>query len=156
MTPWRNTSLSRSGRAATRGLTLVEILVVLTILALLAGVLYNSIAGSNNTAKVSVAELFVRSTVRLPLQTYSMHVGSFPTTEEGLRALVSAVGPRADRWKGPYLDDGKIPTDPWGEPYQYRYPGTRNRHSYDLWSKGPDLQDGTADDIGNWSADAAK
>ena len=53
-------------------------------------------------------------------------------------------------WSGPYTSDGKLPKDNWGEPYQYAFPGTRNKDSYDIWSKGPDKQSGTADDIGNW------
>jgi general secretion pathway protein G len=55
-------------------------------------------------------------------------------------------------------EDGGIPLDPWRQPYQYRFPGVKNKTGYDLWSKGPDEQDGTADDIGNWaaSAEAAK
>jgi general secretion pathway protein G len=62
---------------------------------------------------------------------------------------------KADRFpKGGVID--KIPLDPWGEPYQYAYPGTRNKDSYDLWSKGPDKQSGTADDIGNWSTGSAE
>ena len=52
--------------------------------------------------------------------------------------------------QGNLIQDNKIPTDPWGEPYQYRYPGVKNKDRYDLWSKGPDKTDGTDDDIGNW------
>jgi len=79
-------------------------------------------------------------------------VGDYPSTAEGLQALVTAPAGKADRWRGPYVvgDKTKIFTDPWGTPYQYRYPGIHNKNKPDVWSKGPDGRNGTADDIGNW------
>jgi len=97
-----------------------------------------------------MAEIFVKSSVKLPLQTYSMHMGDYPSTAEGLQALITPPASKADRWHGPYFEDAKLPVDPWGEPYQYRYPATKNKRGYDVWSKGPDKQDGTDDDIGSW------
>jgi general secretion pathway protein G len=103
-------------------------------------------------AQDSVAKTFVRESMKTPLTAYRISLGDYPSTEEGLQALVTAPENKADRWKGPYIDSpgGKLPLDPWGEPYQYRYPGTHNKDGYDLWSKGPDKIDGTDDDIGNW------
>jgi len=81
-------------------------------------------------------------------------MGAYPSTSEGLQALITVPAGNADRWRGPYImvkgDQNKILLDPWGNPYQYRYPGIHNTTGYDLWSKGPDGRDGTADDIGNW------
>lgn len=146
----------RLSSATRRGFTLLEILIVLAILGLLVGVLMKSLNSGFLAAKDGTAQLFVSTTVKVPLQLYSLHMGSYPTTEEGLKSLVTAPASRGERWKGPYFDDGQVPLDPWGEPYQYRYPGVHNKQFYDVWSKGPDRQDGTADDIGNWTPSAAK
>ena len=66
--------------------------------------------------------------------------------------VITAPTNKPERWNGPYLDapGGKVPLDPYGEPYQYRCPGEKNKNGYDLWSKGVDRTDGTPDDIGNW------
>ena len=103
-------------------------------------------------SQTDIAKLFVTQSMRTPLVTYRLHMGGYPSTEEGLAALKTAPPGKTDRWRGPYLDESiKIPIlDPWNEPYQYRYPGVHNKDGYDLWSKGPDKTDGTDDDIGNW------
>ena len=104
-------------------------------------------------AKEDIAEIFVTSSMQVPLESYRMDTGSYPSTSEGLQALITAPADKAALWRGPYLtskDKSKFLIDPWGNPYQYRYPGIHNKNSYDLWSKGPDERDGTADDIGNW------
>ena len=137
-------------RRASRAFTLLEILVVLAIIGLLVTLAVNNIGGAYDRAKVDVAKMFVSQSMQAPLTTYKIHMGDFPTTAEGLQALATPPANKADRWRGPYVVDGKIPLDPWGEPYQYRYPGVKNKSGYDLWSKGPDKTDGTEDDIGNW------
>lgn len=132
--------------------TILEILVVLAILGLLAGLLFNGLSKNFGAAKVSVARIFVQQTARTPLTRYSIDIGSFPTTEEGMAALLKAPSDKADRWQGPYMDspNGKVPLDPWGHEYKYVSPGVRNKDGYDLWSVGPDGVDGTPDDVGNW------
>jgi len=87
------------------------------------------------------------STLESTLEQYVFDVGSYPTTDEGLQALVRNVGNRA-RWNGPYLR-GSIPSDPWNGAYQYRTPGQMGR-AYDVFSCGPDKKPRTKDDIGNW------
>jgi general secretion pathway protein G len=146
-----DSSLVRLSRRSS-GFTLLEILVVLAIIGLLAGLAITNVDKIFGTSQVGVAKLVVSQTFKTSLTTYRIHMGSYPTTSEGLQALVAAPGGKTDKWHGPYLSEGKIPKDPWEEPYQYAYPGTRNKDSYDLWSKGPDKQSGTADDIGNWDA----
>jgi general secretion pathway protein G len=134
------------------GFTLLEILVVLAIIGLLAGLAISNVDKIFGGAQMKTTQLQVRDSMRTPLMSYKFAMGDFPSTSEGLQALVAPPGNKADRWNGPYLIDGKIPVDHWGEPLQYQYPGTRNKSSYDLWSKGPDKQSGTPDDIGNWDS----
>jgi general secretion pathway protein G len=133
-----------------RGFTLIEILVVISIIMLLAGVIIANVGKSFGGAQQDIAKLFVTQSMKTSLVTYRLNMGSYPSTEEGLLALVTAPAGKADRWRGPYVEGNKIPLDPWGEPYQYRFPGVHNKDGYDLWSKGPDKTDGTDDDIGNW------
>lgn len=138
-------------RALRRAFTLLEIMIALAILGLLVGLAVSNLDTIFGGAQVSTARLFVNESIKLPLTTYRIHMGDFPTTAEGLQALGTAPGNRGDQWRGPYLDGGKMPVDPWGQPYVYRYPGTKNKSGYDIFSKGPDKAEGTADDIGNWS-----
>lgn len=141
-------------KKSSRGFTIIEMLVVLGIIAFLAGVLFQGIGSAQESAMRQSAKIFVTATLRSSLERYRLEMGSYPTTAEGLQALITAPagGGNADRWHGPYLevDGGKLPADPWGEAYQFRSPGTKNKTKYDIFSKGPDKTEGTADDIGNW------
>ena len=155
----RSFSARSVARSTARGFTMMELLVVLAILGLLAGLAISNVSGIFGGAQDSTARIFVKESMKSPLFTYQLHMGGYPTTAEGIAALITAPGDKADRWHGPYITESKIPLDPWGEPYQYAYPGTHNKTGYDLWSKGPDKTSGTADDIGNWDSsptDAAK
>jgi general secretion pathway protein G len=129
---------------------MMELLVVLAILGLLAGLAITNVQGIFGGAQQNTAQLFVKETMKTSLFTYRMTMGDYPSTADGLQALLTPPGNKAASWKGPYVEGGKIPVDPWGEPYQYASPGTKNKNGYDIWSKGPDKQSGTADDIGNW------
>jgi general secretion pathway protein G len=145
-------SLSHSPRrAALRAFTLLEIMIALAILGLLVGLSVSNFSGIFDQASVSTAKLFVSESIKLPLTSYRIHMGDYPSTAEGLQALITAPASKAGQWHGPYLQDGKLPLDPWKEPYGYRNPGTKNKSGYDVFSKGPDRTEGTADDIGNWS-----
>ncbi|MGH7944524.1 MAG: type II secretion system major pseudopilin GspG [Opitutaceae bacterium] len=143
----RSRRLSRSP-----GFTLLEILVVLAIIGLLAGLAITNVDKIFGGAQIQTTQLQVRDSMRTPLASYRIAMGDYPTTSEGLQALVAPPGTKTDKWHGPYLEPPKVPTDHWGEPLQYAYPGNRNKGGYDLWSKGPDKQSGTADDIGNWDS----
>ena len=130
--------------------TLLEILLALAILGMLVGLAVinvDSILGNSSNA---AAKIFVNDSIKLPLTSYRIAMGDYPSTSEGLQALITAPASRAEQWHGPYFSEPKLPVDPWGEAYVYHYPGVHNPKSYDIYSKGPDKVEGTADDIGNW------
>jgi len=137
------------GRGPRRsGFTLIELLLVLVILAALALIVVPKFTGRSQQAKMTAAATDI-SGIELALDAFEVDCGRYPTSEEGLGALLE---PPADTngWRGPYIKRG-VPNDPWGKPYVYRQPGTHNTSSYDLHSFGPDGQDGSDDDVDNWS-----
>lgn len=137
----------------------MEIMVAIAILGLLATVAIVNVHRAHQRAEEAAARLFVQQVAKLALTTYRLDQRSFPSTEEGLRSLVRPPGfgsAAAQSWRGPYIEGGEVPRDPWGEPYQYASPGVHNPDGYDIWSKGPDRRIGTADDIANWNTDAAR
>ena len=135
-----------------RAFTLIEILIVVAIIGLLAGLLFNGFDQIFGRSQDTIVKVFVRDSFKTALVRYKMDLGDYPSTADGLTALLTAPSSGGDRWHGPYgeVPGGKLPLDPWGEAYQYRYPGTHNKGGYDLYSKGADKTEGTADDIGNW------
>ncbi|MBW7896015.1 MAG: type II secretion system major pseudopilin GspG [Opitutaceae bacterium] len=137
---------------STVAFTLIEILVVVAIIGLLAGLFISNTDKIFGQSQEVVARVFVRDSLKTSLVRYKIDLGGYPTTAEGLQALLTPPGDGADRWRGPYVEvsGNRLPVDPWGEPYQYQYPGSHNKDGYDLFSKGPDKTAGTADDIGNW------
>jgi general secretion pathway protein G len=152
MTPHLSASFRRGAHLSRRAFTLLEILVVLAIIGLIATLAITNLTGAFDGAKKDTAEMFVKQVLQLPLQQYSIHIGSYPSTADGLQALLTPPANKAERWRGPYVKESSgIPLDPWKQPYQYRFPGIKNKNNYDLWSKGPDETDGTPDDIGNWA-----
>lgn len=135
---------------AWRAFTLLEILVVLAIMGLLAGLAIASLGQAHRNAEKATARLMVDSTLKTALDLYRISVYDYPSNADGLDALVRRSASASPRWSGPYLDVKTVPVDPWGEPYLYAYPGQHRKDGYDLWSKGPDRQSGTEDDITNW------
>ena len=147
--------LRRAARRDSRGFTLLEILLAVAILGMLVGLAITNVGGIFSSNQEKIAQIFVTQSLEAPLQSYRMTMGNYPSTADGLQALITPPADKADRWRGPYIkDDSALLLDPWKNPYQYRFPGVRNRTGYDVWSKGPDGQDGTTDDIGNWSTAA--
>jgi len=140
----------RRTRLRSPGFSLIEILIVIALIGTLAGLMIANLDRFFSAGKEDAAKIFVNQAVKTPLQMYSMHMNGYPTSEQGLKALSTPPAGAGSRWRGPYFEDGKEPTDPWGQPYQYASPGTKSGKSYDIWSMGPDKKNGGGDDIGNW------
>ena len=138
-------------RRPPRGFTLVEVMVVLFIILAIASVGVVAVQTYLASAKRKTAEIFVKA-METPLEKYSVDIGHYPTTEEGLGALLTPPPglPNPAKWDGPYVKESVSPYDPWDNPYQYEYPGRRGSNTYDLWSAGPDGVSGTDDDICSW------
>jgi general secretion pathway protein G len=131
------------------GFTLVELLVVLAILGLLAGLVGPQVMKFLGTSKTKTAKLQIED-LSATLDMYRLETGRYPTNDEGLEALVKKPGDVAN-WNGPYLKRGDVPKDPWGFEYQYRYPGEQG--GTDIWSLGADNReggDGENADIKSW------
>ncbi|MBB5190382.1 general secretion pathway protein G [Silvimonas terrae] len=141
----------RATGAAQRGFTLIEILVVITILAILGALIVPKIMDRPNDARVVAAKQDIRSVVQA-LKLYKLDNGRYPTTEQGLKALVEkpTATPAPTNWKtGGYLE--KLPKDPWGNDYVYLNPGLHGE--IDVMSYGADGQSGGEGydaDIGSW------
>jgi len=125
-------------RTQARGFTLVELLVVLAILGLLVGLVGPQVMKTLGTSKTKTARIQIESLAG-SLDMYRLEVGRYPTSEEGLQALVEKPGD-AGKWNGPYLKKAQVPKDPWGFDYQYRSPGEHG--AFDLWTLGADNRDG--------------
>ncbi|MCC6239299.1 MAG: type II secretion system major pseudopilin GspG [Phycisphaerales bacterium] len=133
-------------RVLRRGFTLMELLLVLVILGVLAALVIPKFTGRSEQARETAAKADIAS-IKLAINTFEIDNGRYPTTDEGLGALITKPA-NVSGWRQPYLDGG-MPKDPWGNEYQYRYPGQRNAQGFDLWSFGPDGRE-SEDDIGNW------
>ena len=129
----------RATNSPARGFSLIELMIVLVIIGLLAGLVGPQLMKQLDSSKVSVADTQIKM-LRGALQTYRLAVGSYPTTAQGLAALMSPPDEVAEYWRGPYLQD-ELPTDPWRSPYQYEAP-VNNLQGFVLYSFGMDSAKG--------------
>jgi len=137
---------AESSRRKRQAFTLVELLLVLSILALLAGLVLPKLVGTGEKAKVKTAIAQIGA-FKSALEMFEVDNGKFPPGRSGLQDLIVKPRYASQDWHM-YLD--KIPKDPWGNDYIYECPGRHNPNSYDISSPGPDAQAGNEDDIGNW------
>lgn len=151
-----------------RALTLLEVMIVLIILVGLMAVVGPRLLGTQKKADIRTAQLQIGNVVSA-LKLYSADMRGFPTTEEGLELLIRRPEDEdlARNWDGPYMEDGKLPVDPWGSELQYEFgsdssnelgstestDGTYESDFPRIFSLGPDRQPGTSDDISNRAAE---
>lgn len=134
--------------------TLIEIVITLTIIAILASGSIYLLKGQIDSAKDTRVDSDLQA-IGLALQSYESRALRMPTTEQGLKALVEkpTIEPIPENYRA-FMED--MPKDPWGQEYKYRFPAQKSKKPYDVWSMGADGQDGTEDDMGNWKKTAAK
>ena len=145
----KSPAFSRSSvKSDRRGFTLMEMLIVLSIIALLMGMAIFNLTGFKESAQTQKVQADLL-TIKEELALYQLDAGSLPTTEQGLKALVAkpTVEPIPQHWRACAKEDT---LDPWNHSYQYRIPAKHSSEEYDLFSMGPDGLPDTEDDLGNW------
>ncbi len=123
---------------AARGMTLIEILVVLVLIAIVVGIVGGNFIGQGEEAKRKAAAIEIGQ-IGQALDLYKLEIGRYPTTQEGLQALITAPT-GVNNWNGPYWKKPALPKDPWSNDYKYTAPGTKA--AYDILSYGADGKDG--------------
>ena len=123
----------------TSGMTLIEILVVLVLLAVITGIVAGNFIGKGEKAKADAARIEIGQ-IAQTLDLYKLEVGRYPTTQEGLQALIAAPTGVAN-WNGPYWKKNSVPKDPWGNEYKYTSPAS-NGAPYEIMSYGADGREG--------------
>jgi len=135
-----------------KAFTLIELLLVVVIIGVLAAIMLPSFSGRSEEARITRAKTEIESTLGLALDMFEADTGKYPSTEQGLEALIRKPDGVLN-WRGPYIKKSNRFEDPWENTYHYQFPGQQNTFSYDLISSGPDGQLGTEDDISNFDQD---
>lgn len=128
-----------------KGFTLIELMLVVIIIGALVAMVMPRLTGRGEQARIAAAKADIQVNIATALKLYELDNGDFPSSEEGLGALLNKQA-SATNWNGPYLE--KKPLDPWGREYKYRYPG-EHRPDFDLYSLGRDGVE-SDDDVVNW------
>jgi len=139
-------------KSDTAGFTLIEIMAVVLIIGLLSTIVGVSIFAQVDKGRITAASVQIAN-LESVLELYRMDSARYPTTEQGLDALINEPDDARNYPPGGYLQKRRVPEDPWGNPYEYEQPGQNNSHSFDIWSFGADGKsggDGVDADIGNW------
>lgn len=127
-----------TSRRNDRGMTLIEILVVLVLIGIVMGIVGGNFLGQGEKAKANAAKIEIGQ-ISQALDLFKLELGRYPSTQEGLQALITAP-PGATNWNGPYWKKSTVPKDPWGNEYRYAQPGTAG--PYDIVSLGADGKEG--------------
>ncbi|MDQ8187347.1 type II secretion system major pseudopilin GspG [Pelagicoccus sp. SDUM812002] len=138
-----------SFRGRKSGFTLMEILLVLGLIGLLVSVVVVNAGSIFGDQKEKLTRMKIKDSMSVPLFKYMTDTGSYPTTEQGLQALLTKPSSDRGRWRGPYVESQDSLLDAWQRDFKYRFPGSKNPGSYDLYSLGADGVE-SGDDIGNW------
>lgn len=128
----------------------IKLIAVFVFVAGIAGLWFTEVTSfCGGVSQEATAHLISGGPMRTYLYRFRADVGRFPTTQEGLTALICAPKGTESLWRGPYIEGKNVPRDPWNNEYQYRFPAAMSKDAYDVWSLG---RDGivSADDIGNW------
>jgi general secretion pathway protein G len=129
-----------------RGFTLIELMLVVVIIGALVAMVMPRLTGRGEQARIAAAKADILANIATALKLYELDNGEFPSTSDGLNALLSKPA-SAPNWKSPYLE--KKPVDPWGREYKYKSPGEHRQNDYDLYSLGKDGVE-SSDDVVNW------
>lgn len=129
-----------------RGFTLIELMLVVIIIGALVAMVMPRLTGRSEQARSTAASADIQANIATGLKLYELDNGNFPSTDEGLNALLTRPA-SARNWSGPYLE--RKPIDPWGREYKYKCPGEHRPADYDLYSLGKDGVD-SPDDVKNW------
>jgi general secretion pathway protein G len=146
--------MKRSPNRSRRGLTLLELMIVLIILVGLIALVGPRLLGSQKKADIRTAQVQIGNLVSA-LKMYAVDMKTYPSTEDGLQMLIK--GPEDERlarnWSGPYIEGSKLPIDPWGNDFQYEFGTEEGSSDFPrIFSMGPDGQAGNEDDIANQAA----
>lgn len=135
------------------GFTLIELMLVIIILGILSATIIPQFTGRSEQARIVAATSDIESSVSIALDLFEVDNGFYPTTTQGLDALLKkpSISPSPQNWNGPYIKKKSV--DPWKNPYVYVCPGVHNTGSYDLSSYGRDGVEGGGDDICNWETE---
>jgi general secretion pathway protein G len=139
---------TRTQRDRKGGFTLIEIMVVVIVIGILAATIIPKFGRTTHDAKVATAKGAI-SELDAALERYNVQMDSYPSNEEGLKALVEKPSNDNGTWRGPYIK--LLRADPWGHPYNYKYPGTHHTSSPDVWAVDTKAGEGEDGEIGNWS-----
>ena len=129
-----------------KGFTLIELMLVVVIIGALVAMVMPRLTGRGEQARAAAASADINANIATGLKLYELDNGNFPSTQEGLSALLTKPS-SAKNWNGPYLE--RKPIDPWGKEYEYKSPGEHRKTDYDLYSLGKDGI-ASADDVTNW------